>query len=318
MHFPNKSTGGGSGTKPCLKQNTLITMADGSQKTIQNIKPGEEILGYDFATEKTISSIVLASQMTGKHTQCVYMIFSNGESIHMTEGHNLYSVKYGRYLPIETFTVGDKVLGSNGDAVEILVIQRNLELKTCEQFWHIVSSNNTYFANNIMNANHPIDKYRFLHDINQQTIEAPIEKVIMDEAKDAGCFEFTTTNTEFVKIATKYQTIIKKATVEIDDCNREIEKLNLLIPRVFVPQQIKNQYPVELEQRTRLYKRIAELKKNIQDAQNSYNSLLIDYSDLGEDIMLPDPERREKYFKRANKIANDSFALYQEYYPYTK
>lgn len=318
MHFPKKNSGGGGGSSsgPCLKSDTLITMADGSYKAIRDIKPGEEILGYDFEKQKPTKSIVLACQITGKHSKCTYVTFSNNQSIHMTEGHNLYSVKYGRYLPIEEFQEGDMVLDDGGQEVEILVIQKYWELKTQDQFWHLVSSNNTYFANSIMNANHAIDKFRFLHDILHQMIDDPIEELMLDEAKDAGCFSFTVTNADFVKISTKYQTIIKKATIEIDDCNREIEKLNLLIPRVFVPQQIRDQYPAELERRTQLYKRIAELKKNIQDAQNNYNNLLEGYSGLGKDIMLPDPVRREKYFKRANKIANDNFTLYQEYYPY--
>jgi hypothetical protein len=42
---------------------------------------------------------------------------------------------------------------------------------------------------------------------------------------------------------------------------------------------------------------------------------LADYSDIGEDILLSDQDRRKKYFKRANKIANDNFELYKQYYP---
>lgn len=165
-----------------------------------------------------------------------------------------------------------------------------------------------------MNANHAVDKYRFMHDIKHQLIEDPIKDIMLDEAKDAGCFEFTATNSEFMNKTTQIQSIIKKAVVEIDDCNREIQTINQTLPKFFVPKILRNMYKGKFEQRVALHQKVSNLQELIRTKEEEYNKLLTEYSNLGEDINLSDIERREKYFKRANKIANDNFNLYKKYY----
>ena len=55
----------GGGTDPCLIEGTLITMADGTQKPIEEVKKGELILSYDPNTATQTSAIVIDAYVTG-------------------------------------------------------------------------------------------------------------------------------------------------------------------------------------------------------------------------------------------------------------
>lgn len=43
----------------CLKEDSLVTMADGSEKEIQHIKQGDEVKSYDYDTKKFVNKKVL-------------------------------------------------------------------------------------------------------------------------------------------------------------------------------------------------------------------------------------------------------------------
>lgn len=301
----------GQGGDFCLKKDTYITMADGSQKFIQDIKTGDQILGYDFENNTTTPSMVMTMQPIKRQQVGTYVIFSNGQTLCMTHGHNLYSVEYGRYLPIEGFQEGDHTLDEQGQEIEIMAIHWDVEMKTYTNFYHIISSNNTYFANGIMNAGAPIDKYRYINDIRNQIMPQTIQDLIFDEAKDTACFNFTVTDPDFIKQGTPYQYKIKKSSNRINEIERELKQSEGIVSKIAAG--LKIDMPV-VKERAAKYEEIENLRQQIKEWEAEYNKLLVNYSDIGEDILLPDKERRAKYFKRACKIANDNFATYEHYY----
>ena len=295
----------------CLIKNTPILMADNTIKPIQDIVVGDEILGYDFENNCTTPTVVMYSIPTKFQQQAHYIIFDNGKTLCTTRGHELYVVEYGRYVPVEDIKEGEHCLDENGDETEVLAIHWDVELKTFEQFYHIVSSNNTYYANGILNAGVPIDKYRYIHDLRGENIPEPIEALIMDESKDTACFNFTVTNPEFLAKGTPFQSQIKKSRNRIWDLEKLIAKLDEKIAKVAAGLGLDDEYE---KLKAKYYKEIAELQEKMVNWEEDYNKLLAQYSDIGDDILLEDKERRRKYFRRANKIANDNFAVYKANY----
>jgi hypothetical protein len=313
IKIPGASGGGGSGGGPCLIKDTLITMADGSQEYIQNVEVGDEILAYDFENNMTTTAIVMAMDPTKLLQQAHYTVLSDGRVLCTTRGHNFYCVEYGRSIPIEDLREGQHLLNEKGEEVEIMAIHWDVEMKTYGQFYHLVSSNNTYFANGIMNAAAPIDKYRYLHDLTGMYMANCIQDLILDESKDTACMNFTVSNLEFVKKGTPYQYKIKKARNRIweletliKDMDKDIAKANAGIPVDYDVATLKAGYYEEIEQ----------LQAQMKQWEAEYSKLLVEYSDLGEDILLVDQDRREKYFKRANKLANDNYEMYKFFYEF--
>ena len=310
--FSKGDTGGNSGGGDvCLIKNTPILMADYTEKPIQDIVVGDEILGYDFENNCTTPAVVMYSIPTKFQQQAHYIIFDNGKTLCTTRGHELYVVEYGRYVPVEDIKEGEHCLDENGNETEVLAIHWDVELKTFEQFYHIVSSNNTYYANGILNAGVPIDKYRYIHDLRGENIPEPIEALIMDESKDTACFNFTVTNPEFVQKGTPYQSQIKKSRNRIWDLEKLIAKVDEAISKLASGLGLEDEYN---KTKAKYYKEIAELQEKMANWEKEYNKLLAQYSELGDDILLDDQERRKKYFRRANKIANDNFEVYKANY----
>lgn len=295
----------------CLIKNTPILMADYTEKPIQDIVVGDEILGYDFENNCTTPAVVMYSIPTKFQQQAHYIIFDSGKTLCTTRGHELYVVEYGRYVPVEDIKEGEHCLDENGNETEVLVVHYDVELKTFEQFYHIVSSNNTYYANGILNAGVPIDKYRYIHDLRGENISEPIEALIMDESKDTACFNFTVTNQEFLQKGIPFQSNIKKSHNRIAELEKLIVKLDEAIAKVAAGLGLDDEYE---KLKAKYYKEIAELQEKIVNWEEDYNKLLAQYSEIGEDILLDDKERRKKYFRRANKIANDNFEVYKANY----
>jgi hypothetical protein len=209
--FTAGNTGGNQGGGDvCLIKNTPILMADYTTKPIQDIVVGDEILGYDFENNCTIPAVVMYSTPTKLQQQANYVVFDNNEVLCLTKGHVLYSVEHERCIPIDDFREGMHCLDESGNEVEVLAIHTDVELKSYETFYHIISSNNTYFANGIMNSGASIDKYRYIHDLRGENIPRLIQPIILDESKDAACFNFTVTNKEFLAKGTPFQSKIKK------------------------------------------------------------------------------------------------------------
>jgi hypothetical protein len=70
-----------------------------------------------------------------------------------------------------------------------------------------------------------------------------------------------------------------------------------------------------LDTRKEKRKEINTLEKEIEKIEKEYNNLLVQYSDLGEDMLLSDNARRSKYFKIACKNDNKHLDLFKKYYP---
>lgn len=90
------------GTATCFVEGTLITMADGSFRKIEELKPGELILSYDFETGKYISTP--AAEVTN-HGENVYNVlrlhFDDESSIGIIQGHGFFDVTLKKYVDID-------------------------------------------------------------------------------------------------------------------------------------------------------------------------------------------------------------------------
>lgn len=78
-------------TTCCFARDTLITMADGSKRQIQDIRIGDRVLSYDITDGKDclarVSSIAIKTSKTPKAT----VAFSDGSSVEMASYHPLYT-----------------------------------------------------------------------------------------------------------------------------------------------------------------------------------------------------------------------------------
>lgn len=141
----------------CLEEHTLITMADGTQKEIREIKKGDEVLGYDFAAQKTVATPVVINiqEKTERKYRC--NIFSDGTVLNTVGEHFVYEVDGDPCRDVNDLQTSSKVMKQDGTVVTF----NDYTMKTaeCVESYNLYTANNTYFANGVMNSCFPPAKF---------------------------------------------------------------------------------------------------------------------------------------------------------------
>lgn len=100
----------------CFATGTLITMADGSKRRVEELKAGDEVRSYDAANGKFVTvKVTEATTRQGGD----YVIINGGKGV--TLEHKFYA--NGRWVNAGNLKVGDKLIGPNGEEIEIRSIE---------------------------------------------------------------------------------------------------------------------------------------------------------------------------------------------------
>ncbi len=108
--FPETTVDGG-----CVADGTLITLADGTQVPVENIKGNEMLLVWDYVTGAYTSSKIayIVNHNNQKNEQQVINLkFSNGINIEMIGEHGFYSIDLEKWVYITSSNV-DQYIGNS-------------------------------------------------------------------------------------------------------------------------------------------------------------------------------------------------------------
>ena len=110
----------GSGT--CFAAGTLITLADGTQKPIEELKSGDAVHAWNFENGQPTSTPVVAITNHGLALyNSILLHFSNGISLELLEKHDLFSVEDNAFVTLSADNSGEYVgksfgtIDENGD-----------------------------------------------------------------------------------------------------------------------------------------------------------------------------------------------------------
>ena len=144
--------GGGDGPRFCFVGDTLVTMADGTYKPIENIEVGD--LVFTQNGNERVKEIVLPV-----HNNIVKLSFSNGNSTKNTDDHPYYVIDKGWCsikpklstelydVKCEQLVVGDIFIDDEDTQIELLNIEKvNGEFKT----YTFSTNSKTYYANKLL------------------------------------------------------------------------------------------------------------------------------------------------------------------------
>lgn len=159
-----KITGNGSITGinywPCFVEGTLITLADGSQKKIEDIEYGDEVLCYNFEKGKQTTSYI--DWMIPKQTATEYwkITLSDGTVLKLVgpkdgpnkdKSHRLYNVTKQSFMYPQDFEKDDLTLKENGDLVKIVSCEKIFETVN---FYNIASNKHiNVYAEGVLTSN---------------------------------------------------------------------------------------------------------------------------------------------------------------------
>ena len=137
----------------CLAGDTKITMADGTQKEIKKIKPGEEVVSFNAKRLRTGTLGKAKVKLTAitKKQQIVKI-----NDLRITLKHKIVLAS-GRSIPAKDVKVGDKILRGDGSIEEVTKIDTKQAPITVYNLV-LEDENDGYIANNMRVMSYPILK----------------------------------------------------------------------------------------------------------------------------------------------------------------
>lgn len=130
--------GEGAEMGACFGKGTLILMADGSSKAIEDVRIGDQVLTWTDVDQGEFAKAVV--QGISQHRAEEYLVIN--KSLKITPEHRLYL--NGEWTPAGNAKIGDSLIDEKGESVTIYSIEKK---KTLVSFYNIVVGRyHTYFA----------------------------------------------------------------------------------------------------------------------------------------------------------------------------
>ena len=138
---------------PCFVAGTLVTMADGSKKPIEQVKAGDQVLSCDAKTNRLCSNSKHSSKQAvakrvvrtfvHKNAKTLVLHLTNGESIITTPKHPFYVEGRG-FVAAGHLAIGNSIVTRAGPSVQVATIEWTGKTATVYNFE--VSDFHTYFV----------------------------------------------------------------------------------------------------------------------------------------------------------------------------
>ena len=165
----------------CLIEGTLITMADGTQKPIEEVKSGDLIKSYDPNTNTACDAVVINSSCTGRHTNYITYNMSNDESLTVFGGEGYYDSEEHRIKNLKLYDESSTLQTINNEKITITSAVPAVFAQT-KKHYLLLPSNNLYYANNILMGHNPKLKLTKLGK-EVQTLPANVQDILIADTE---------------------------------------------------------------------------------------------------------------------------------------
>lgn len=128
----------------CLSGDTLILMADGSSKRLDNIKVGDKVIAKD----NQIDTVIFTKRNFFSDYHTLYY-FDDGTIIDETHDHRFYNKTQGFWQRLKLWNIGDAALNINGE--EVHLVKKEIVEERIENFG-IFTCTGTYYANGLLSG----------------------------------------------------------------------------------------------------------------------------------------------------------------------
>ena len=295
----------------CLEEGTMITMADWSRKPIEDVQNGDLIMGYDFENNEPTPAVAILSLPVEDGDHANYLIFDDGNSINCTDCHEFYSLDRQRPVWLDELHEGEKFMGIDGSSVTLKAMHKRIFTFKRKQYYQLISSNNTYFANGVMNAMRPMCKYNWIIELMKMETPDEILEILKADSEEASSFSFLVDDNDFLEKSLNYMNETKKRY------NRMSELIEYLKSTDYISFKKMEGIPIDesiIEKRQSARDEINKLEEVSKNYNLELDSMIKQHGSLGDDMLMPLDEKLSKYFKISCKRDNDNFELFKKYY----
>lgn len=136
----------------CLTGDTLISLADGSQKRIDEIQLTDKVLAYNPKTLTLESDEIIEcdSNECKWHTEYDIWTFSDGTEVKTVHRHRFYNVERQAMVYMDEWNIGEHTIRQDGSKTA-LISHKNIKEKV--RHYTIFTKHQNYFANGLLSGN---------------------------------------------------------------------------------------------------------------------------------------------------------------------
>lgn len=133
----------------CVHPDSLVLMADGSEKKIRDIQVGESVMSINPETGEFEPDTVIRNEYDGQRTFPLQdrWIFSDGTELITLARHRIYNVDRGAYVYMDAWRIGD--VARKYDGTKTVLIGHEV-INEPEVMATIRLKNNTYIVNGLL------------------------------------------------------------------------------------------------------------------------------------------------------------------------
>lgn len=141
----------------CLTGDTLITLANGTQKSIDELTLQDRVLAIDPETSKFVSDEITYTDSTEHKTFTEYdkWTFSDGTIVKTVHRHRFYNVEKQAMVYMDEWNIGEHAVNRNGERIA-LVSHENVKEEV--KHYTIFTKHQNYFANGLLSGNRYTEK----------------------------------------------------------------------------------------------------------------------------------------------------------------
>lgn len=134
----------------CLTGDTLITMADGREKRMDEIAVGDEIMSYDWETLRLVPNRVVYTDRDERKTHVRYdkWTFDDGTVVKTVHRHEFYCVEARRMKYMDEWRTGEHAYRADGQRVAL--VSRETVEETVRHYKISGEKGTNYFANGLL------------------------------------------------------------------------------------------------------------------------------------------------------------------------
>jgi len=136
---PTRYTGSGQGGGGCFAARTMVLMADGSEKAIEEIVVGDMVRTPLHGTMRSRR----VTKVSHHALQCVIMLRTTGDTVVVTPNHRFRSG--GKWMRADEMKIGDRIAGHPHS---VKIIERDSR-EICVVFNIYVEESSSFFANGL-------------------------------------------------------------------------------------------------------------------------------------------------------------------------
>lgn len=157
-----------AGAASCFVEGTLITLADGSKKKVEQLTYEDELLVWDFDEGRQSTAKIVQLQRNQRKGRYNKLILEDNIELHTVYNHSWFNITKNRFTrTMEATDIGDEIMTAFGP--KKLISKEEIIDENHIWYYNLITEKVNCYANDILTSNHfsnlyPISNMKYVKE----------------------------------------------------------------------------------------------------------------------------------------------------------